>query len=49
MTDLVDQARERLGRSVFEGWDKHEFEEPVRLMGKFADASADLPAAGNSA
>ena len=48
MTDLVDQARERLGRAIFASWDEHEFEELVRLMRKFADAFADLPAAGNS-
>ena len=48
MTDLVDQARERLGRAIFESWNEHEFEELVRLMRKFADAFADLPAAGTS-
>jgi hypothetical protein len=32
-----------------QSWDEHEVEELVRLMRKFADAFADLPAAGNSA
>ncbi|MBN9220105.1 MAG: winged helix-turn-helix transcriptional regulator [Mesorhizobium sp.] len=49
MTDLVDQARERLGRAIFTSWDEHEFEELVRLMRKFADAFADLPADGDTA
>ena len=48
MTDLVDQARERLGRAIFASWDEHEFEELVRLMRKFADAFADLPATGDN-
>ena len=48
MTDLVDQARERLGREIFASWDEREFEELVRLMRKFADAFADLPTAGDS-
>jgi DNA-binding MarR family transcriptional regulator len=38
MTDLVDAARERISRSIFETWDMHEMDELVRLMRKFADA-----------
>jgi hypothetical protein len=34
MTDLVDQARERSGRTIFASWDEHGFEELVRLMRK---------------
>lgn len=39
MTDAVDVAREEIGRGIFASWDPHDFEELVRLMGKFA---ADL-------
>jgi DNA-binding MarR family transcriptional regulator len=38
MTDRVDAARERMGRAIFETWDKREVEELVRLMRKFAEA-----------
>jgi DNA-binding MarR family transcriptional regulator len=37
MTDLVDGARERMGRAIFAGWDQRDVEELVRLMRKFAD------------
>jgi DNA-binding MarR family transcriptional regulator len=43
MTDLVDAARERMGRGIFETWDMHEIEALVRLMRKFADAVKDEP------
>jgi DNA-binding MarR family transcriptional regulator len=44
MTDLVDAARERIGRGIFETWDAREMDELVRLMRKFADAvSAEPP------
>ena len=44
MTDLVDAARERIGRGIFETGEAHEMDERVRLMRKFADAlSRDLP------
>ena len=36
MTDLIDAARDRIGRGIFEGWDLHEIDEPVRLMRKIA-------------
>ena len=39
MTDLVDAARERIGRAVFEAWEPRDVDELVRLMWKFADAS----------
>jgi DNA-binding MarR family transcriptional regulator len=38
MTDLIDAARERIGRAIFATWDAHEFDELVRLVRKFADA-----------
>ena len=38
MTDAVDAARERLGRSIFENWDERDVDELIRLMRKFADA-----------
>jgi len=37
MTDLLDAARDRIGRAVFAGWDAHDIDELVRLMRKFAD------------
>jgi DNA-binding MarR family transcriptional regulator len=44
MTMLVDAARERIGRGIFETWDTREIDELVRLMRKFADAiSGELP------
>lgn len=41
MTDLVDAARERIGRAIFATWDASEIDELVRLMRKFADAFGD--------
>lgn len=38
MTDLVDDARERIGRAIFETWNTRDRDELVRLMRKFADA-----------
>lgn len=47
MTDRVDAARDRIGRSIFATWDAHDIEELVRLMRKFADAvKEEPPAAG---
>jgi len=43
MTDLVDAAREKIGRTIFETWEAHDIEELVRLMRKFADALGDVP------
>jgi len=37
-----------LGRAIFASWGEHGFEELIRLMRKFADAFADLPAARDS-
>jgi DNA-binding MarR family transcriptional regulator len=41
MTDLVDAARDRIGRAILETWDVHDIDELVRLMRKFADAVKD--------
>jgi DNA-binding MarR family transcriptional regulator len=46
MTDLVDAARDRIGRAIFKSWDAHDIDELVRLMRKFADAVKDDPVAG---
>jgi DNA-binding MarR family transcriptional regulator len=45
MTDLVDDARDRIGRAIFKTWDAHDIDELVRLMRKFADAVKDDPVA----
>lgn len=37
MTDAVDEARERFGRTVFATWDEQDIADLVRLMRKFAD------------
>ena len=47
MTDLVDAARERIGRAIFETWDAHDIDELARLIRKFADA-IDRAAAGRA-
>jgi DNA-binding MarR family transcriptional regulator len=46
MTDAVDLARDRIGRSIFESWEERDVAELVRLMRKFADdiAAPDSPA-----
>jgi DNA-binding MarR family transcriptional regulator len=43
MTGLVDAARDRIGRAIFETWDPRDIDELVRLMRKFADAVKDEP------
>src|SRR5580658_869008 len=43
MADMVDAAREKIGRAIFETWDAHDFDELVRLIRKFADAIEDEP------
>jgi DNA-binding MarR family transcriptional regulator len=43
MTDLVDAARDRMGRAVFQSWEPGEIDELVRLMRRFADAMAEGP------
>lgn len=43
MTDLVDAARERIGRAIFETWEVRDIDSLVRLMRQFADALNDMP------
>lgn len=45
MTDLLDAARDRIGRAIFADWDPAEFGDLVRLMRKFADAVTAGPPA----
>jgi DNA-binding MarR family transcriptional regulator len=42
MTDLVDAARDRIGRTIFETWEVRDIDALVRLMRRFADALNDL-------
>lgn len=37
ITDRLDEARLRIGRSIFATWDEQDVEDLVRLMRKFAD------------
>ena len=47
MTDLVDEARERIGREIFAKWDQQDVENLVRLMRRFADdIQSDASASG---
>jgi DNA-binding MarR family transcriptional regulator len=46
MTDLVDTARDRIGRAIFKTWDARDIDELVRLMRKFADAVKEEPPVG---
>ena len=43
MTDLVDAARDRIGRAIFKTWNAQEIDQLVRLIRKFADAVKDNP------
>jgi DNA-binding MarR family transcriptional regulator len=47
MTNLIDAARERIGRAIFQTWDAHDIDELRRLMRKFADALKDEPPGGS--
>jgi DNA-binding MarR family transcriptional regulator len=47
MTDLVDGARERMGRAIFARWDQRDIGELVRLMRRFADAVKYEPPVGS--
>ena len=48
MTDLVDAARARIGRTIFATWKSRDTQKLVRLLRKFADAFKDEPIAGAS-
>jgi hypothetical protein len=43
MTDLVDAARDRIGRAIFETWEVRDIDALVRLTRRFADAVNDMP------
>jgi DNA-binding MarR family transcriptional regulator len=50
MTDALDRARERIGRTIFAQWNKRDVDELARLMRRLADAmngysSGDSPIA----
>lgn len=45
MTVHIDEARERIGRTIFSTWTEKEIEDLVRLMRKFADALEEEPPA----
>ena len=46
LTDMIDAARDRIGRSIFERWSAQDIEELTRLMRKFADALTDAAPSG---
>ena len=43
MTDAVDAARDRIGRTIFSTWEPGELDDLVRLMRKYADCVRDEP------
>lgn len=43
MTDLVDAARDRIGRRIFKTWRERDMDDLVRLMRQFADAVKEDP------
>jgi DNA-binding MarR family transcriptional regulator len=43
MTNLVDAARDRIGRAIFKTWDPRDIDELVRLLRRFADTVTDGP------
>jgi DNA-binding MarR family transcriptional regulator len=45
MTDLVDSARDRMGRAIFERWSAQDVDDLVRLTRRFADAFKEDPPA----
>ena len=47
MTDRIDAARERIGRSIFASWNEQDIDDLVRLMRKFADAVKQEPSEGS--
>ena len=46
MTDLVDAAREKIGRGIFESWAARDVDELVRLLRRYADAVKEEPVVG---
>jgi DNA-binding MarR family transcriptional regulator len=49
MTDLIDAAREKIGRDIFASWDRSDIDALVRLMRRFADALAEVPEGDSAA
>jgi len=47
MTDRLDEARERLGRKIFDTWPQEDLDALVRLMRKFADGLEEREAQGD--
>jgi len=47
MTDRIDAARERIGRSIFASWDEQDIDDLARLMRRFADAVKQEPDDGS--
>ena len=47
MTDRLDEARERLGRRIFDTWPQEDVAALVRLMRKFADGLEESEAKGD--
>ena len=43
MTDLLDRARDRIGRAIFATWDPTDIRELVRLMHKLAATMKEMP------
>jgi len=43
MTELVDAARDRIGRTIFASWEPGDISELVRLLQKFADTMKEIP------
>jgi DNA-binding MarR family transcriptional regulator len=43
MTGAIDDARERMGRAIFDRWDERDFAELVRLLQKFATDLEAVP------
>ena len=46
LTDRIDTARGRIGRTILEDWPRDDIDDLVRLMRKFADALEQAPPAG---
>jgi DNA-binding MarR family transcriptional regulator len=46
MTEMVDAARDRIGRTIFTSWEPADIRELVRLMQKFANAMRQIPIDG---
>jgi DNA-binding MarR family transcriptional regulator len=43
MTDRIDRARRKVAKRIFQRWEAQEFDELIRLMGKFAAGLRELP------